>query len=111
MDRKICLDTDILVNFIRGNEEDSDFIKRLENEATLATSTITIFELFRGIHKSNLKIQEEVAVNDIIQRFEILNFSPTSADIAAKVHTNLDSINEKVEIYLSQVLLCQTVTH
>jgi tRNA(fMet)-specific endonuclease VapC len=98
MDKKIFLDTDILVNFIRGNEEDSNFIKESENEALLATSTITVFELFRGVYNSKLSIQEEVAVNDIIQRLEIFDFSINSAKIAAKIFNECINNNENINL-------------
>jgi len=51
--RKIVLDTDVLINFLRGSRSGVNFIKRLKAEgAELLTTSINIFELAWGLTRS-----------------------------------------------------------
>ena len=52
MEDKICLDTDILVNFLRNKKEEVDYIQKHEGKVIFATTPINIFELYYGAYKS-----------------------------------------------------------
>ena len=55
MESKICLDTDVVVNFLRGNKQEAEFIRSKEESADLAITYITLFELYYGAYKSSKK--------------------------------------------------------
>jgi len=45
----IVLDTDVLINFLRGNEEARDFLQSVLDESVLCCSAITVAELYAGM--------------------------------------------------------------
>ena len=59
MENKICIDTDILVDFLRNEEKAVEFIKEHEERNELATTHINLFELYYGAYKSNKKTENK----------------------------------------------------
>ncbi|MFQ5780256.1 MAG: type II toxin-antitoxin system VapC family toxin [Nitrospiria bacterium] len=57
--KNVVLDTDILINFLRGREKARDFLSSLIDEATLYCSVITIAEIFAGMREQERKKTEE----------------------------------------------------
>ncbi|MBI5066229.1 type II toxin-antitoxin system VapC family toxin [Candidatus Woesearchaeota archaeon] len=83
MENKICLDTDFLINFLRGKEEEINFI--INNEAALifATTPINLFELYLGAYQRMNK-NELGAIDELSNRIRILNLSNAASNIAAR---------------------------
>ncbi|MGB9729564.1 MAG: type II toxin-antitoxin system VapC family toxin [Thermoprotei archaeon] len=74
--RKVVLDTDILVDFLRGHKAAVHTIKKLsEKRSNLATTAINIFELAWGAHRLK-KIREVEELSDAII---VLNLSSKEA--------------------------------
>lgn len=90
MDNKICLDTDFLINFLRGRKEEVDFIKNNESNSTLSTTYINLFELYYGAYKSNKKQENLRAISLLANRINILNFSEGSVRKAAEIFAKLE---------------------
>jgi predicted nucleic acid-binding protein len=72
--RKMVLDTDVLVDFLRGSRSGVDFIKRLKAEgAELLTTSINIFELAWGAYKiGRVKIE---TISNLARALEVLSLS------------------------------------
>ena len=74
MEDKICLDTDVLVNFLRGKENEKEYIKRRESSVVLATTFLNLFELYWGAYKSKraqniVKVEEYTWGKDNLDEF------------------------------------------
>lgn len=71
-----CLDTDIIIEFFRGNE---NVIHRLEieikNNTPLYVTHITLCELFRGAHLSAHPKRETERIMQLLESIRILYFS------------------------------------
>jgi predicted nucleic acid-binding protein len=76
--RKVVLDTDVLIDFLRGSKSGVDFIKRLKTEGTeLLTTSINIFELAWGAYKiCSVKIE---TVSNLARALEVLSLSEREA--------------------------------
>ncbi len=74
MEKNICLDTDVLVNFLRNKVTEVTFIQEHERKTIFATTSINLFELYYGAYKSGLQTNIE-SVHELRQRLRIL---PTS---------------------------------
>ena len=48
----ICLDSDFIINYLRGKEEAIEFLMEVNNEE-LVTTEINVFEVFYGIYSKN----------------------------------------------------------
>ena len=55
--KNILIDTDILIDFLRGKEKAREFLLSVEEENTLYCSVITIAEIYAGMHEVEKKKQ------------------------------------------------------
>jgi len=94
---KICLDTDILIDFLKGDPEIVKKTKELEERHELTTTTINIFELYFGAFKSR-KVEGNVkAVDELVERLEPLKFTSNSAKISGKIIADLERKGEPID--------------
>ncbi|UCF90486.1 MAG: type II toxin-antitoxin system VapC family toxin [Desulfobacterales bacterium] len=73
MARSILLDTDVLVDFLRGHDKAVTFVKTYSARITL--SSIVVAELYAGVKGD----AEQAALENFISLFRVV---PVSADIA-----------------------------
>ncbi len=94
---KVCLDTDILQDYLLNKKEAVTQIQEVQ-KVDCATTAINIFELF-AIAEASEKPEENVAVvQQLIDRLTILQFNSISCRKAAKLYTELQKIKQKVNI-------------
>ena len=74
---RLLLDTDILINLLRGKEAARDFLVNHVQEDELFCSVITIAEIFAGMHP-----HEEPATRRLIETLNIVEVSKTIAERA-----------------------------
>ena len=97
MANSICLDSDILIDFLRNKKEAVDWIKQNEQNNTLATTIINVFELYSGAYKRNNSERGIVAVKNLVERLRILSFSLDSAERAGRENSRLEREGISVE--------------
>ena len=73
MKRSILLDTDVLVDFLRGHSKAVAFVKKHSTQIVL--SAITVAELYAGVRGD----EELEALDDLVSLFPVL---PVTADLA-----------------------------
>ena len=67
--KKLLLDTDILIEYLRGSYPAEDFINQLEG--VLYISAITVAELYAGVRKG----KEAEELQAFIDTFEVINIT------------------------------------
>lgn len=93
----LCLDTNILIDFLRGNARTVKKIEQFEEEFELATTTINLFELYYGAYKTK-KVEKNVrSVNELAKRLELLKFTDKSAEISGRIIAELERKGQSVE--------------
>lgn len=87
--KKYLLDTNICIYLIK--EHPPRLISKLKSlkNVDLAISSITYFELYFGIEKSEHKEKNSLALERFISPFEILEWGPKEAQIAGKIRAQL----------------------
>lgn len=89
---KVVIDTDILVDMLRGVEGVVSFIAEFERKGfTLSTTTINAFELYYGAYKSKKRSQNLAATRKLLERMRILKLGPKSAERAGRIHAELEA--------------------
>lgn len=83
----IVADTDVLIDFLRGEGSAADRIS-LEIERGLSTTAVTAFELWTGSTGSK---RRETAVNSLLDALKVLPLDPHSAKVAASIRSELQS--------------------
>ncbi len=86
---RFCLDTDFLVDFLRGKDYARDFVNYAESKAVLATTFVNIFELYFGAFKTRSQLKSVKAVDELMSRLTILNLSLASVRLAGNVQAKL----------------------
>jgi len=93
----VIIDTDILVDMLRGLEKAITFIAELERKGlTLSTTVINAFELYYGAYKSKKKLQNLTATRKLLERTVILNMTVKSAENAGKIHAELETRGQPI---------------
>lgn len=90
-DTRVVLDTDILVDFLRGNQKATLLVNRLEeHKCLLATTAINEFELYYGAHKSKNSEKVLTLTRQLIDRLVVLPLTSKSARKAGHIYAELE---------------------
>jgi tRNA(fMet)-specific endonuclease VapC len=94
---RVVIDTDILVDFLRGNQEAVSLINRLEdNSFLLATTAINDFELYYGAHKSKEPEKAMQLTRELVSRLVVLPLTSRSAQRAGHVYADLEKHGQPI---------------
>ncbi len=94
---EICLDTDVLIDFLRGKRKIVEAIKTLEEKHKLLTTSINIFELYYGAYRTG-KSGNVKAVDELAERLEILKLTEQSAKISGEILAELESDGRAINL-------------
>ena len=89
--KSVCLDTDILIAHLRGDERATRQIEELENAGNLlSTTTVNAFELYYGAQKTEKREENFEAVKQLLYRLLVFDFSERAAEKAAEIAARLE---------------------
>lgn len=89
---QVIIDTDMLVDMLRGAEKAATFIAELENKGSkLSTTIINAFELYYGAYKSKKRVQNLAATRKLLRRMIILKMNLKSAEKAGQIYAELEA--------------------
>src|SRR3989344_7892680 len=92
----ICLDSDFIIDFLRGEEKAIEKIKVYKDEVT--TTEVTKFEVFFGIYiKKKIDEHEEKSAQLFFDSIEILPFDDGCGREAASILTTLSKEGKTIE--------------
>jgi len=81
MEQKVCLDTDACIEVINDSLNCKKIINKIQSKEVFVSS-ITVFELY--LRETNLD-----KVDNLLDKFNVLNFDENTAKIASEVSKNL----------------------
>ncbi|WP_457557497.1 type II toxin-antitoxin system VapC family toxin [Candidatus Harpocratesius sp.] len=91
------LDTDILISFLRNKKKAVQEIKKLiESESNLKTTIINVGELYTGAYLSSQIAKDINAIDKLLKKFDILEFSTEDARIFGQIQANLINTGNKI---------------
>ncbi len=94
---RVVIDTDVLVDFLRGNREATLLVNRLEEQKyLLATTTINEFELYYGAHKSTEPDVAIPQIRQLLRRLVVLPLSSKSAQKAGHIYAELEKQGQPI---------------
>lgn len=98
METKVIIDSDILIDFMRGNKSSIQLIDSLSENHELYTTDINLFELYYGAYRSN-NIEKNIAlIKGFSNSITILNTNPESMEISGRISANLNKSGNMVDI-------------
>ncbi len=95
--KEICVDTDILIDFLKKKEPGSRAYEHWRSKASVGTTSITVFELLLGAKQASFKRHEE-AKNLVEQQTSIYPFDKSAADAASELGAELKRQGRQIEI-------------
>lgn len=96
------LDTNVCIALINGTSDKvrARLIQAMRSKATVATSSITIHELWYGVFKSELVARNERALAAFLSReLAVLDFSPDDARAASLIRAELERQGRRIGEY------------
>ncbi|WP_456329660.1 type II toxin-antitoxin system VapC family toxin [Archaeoglobus sp.] len=93
---KVCLDTDVLIDLLRGKQDVVERVRELEERCEITTTSITLFELYYGAFKVGRE-KNVMAVRELARRIEVLEFTEKDAELAGKMSAELDRSGEGLD--------------
>lgn len=97
MGDKILIDTDILIDFLRGDRKTVDLMRKIRTQK-LVTTDINAFELYHGAHKSKNKQTNVTNVENLLNTLELLSTDRESMKKAAELLADLERKGSKIDI-------------
>lgn len=92
-----CLDTDLLVAILRGEDDAKNVLSELDREVRNATTTVNAFEIFYGASRSRKKIENVQKVRSLLQRLDIVPLDLRSSERAGEILAELAANGEMIE--------------
>jgi hypothetical protein len=94
MGNPICVDTDIIIDHLRGRNPGADLYARIIIEEIPCTTYITRFELLCGARSQ----KEQRIINECLLGFKILPFDERSSYEAAKIYRDLKRKGRLIDV-------------
>ena len=88
---KICLDTDVVFDFLRGEQTTVEKLKHYSAREDICISSFTLFQLMSTIKKTEV-------IFSFVNSLNILDFDKKSATIASKILKELTEKGVKTSI-------------
>ncbi len=94
----ICLDTNILIDTLRGDQKTVKQIKEIEASGNiLSTTTINAFELYYGAEKTENRERNKEAVRKLLKRLLIYDFTEKASEKAGEIAANLEAEGKTID--------------
>jgi len=94
----VCLDTDVIVDYLRGREPGRSAFMHWRKKADTFITSITAFELLLGANLSSKRARRRLEVESLLHQLKILDFNRESAEKAAEKGAELKAKGEPIDI-------------
>lgn len=94
---KICIDSDVLINFLRNKEDTVAFIIENEEKHELATTDINAFELYHGAYVSEKSTENVKQVDLLLERIIVLPYTTGIAKFSGELLAELKKEGKTIE--------------
>ena len=91
-----CLDTDIIIEFFRGNERIVKKIKENLNNQLFLT-TLSLCELYKGAFLSSNKDGEVMKIQTLLDYLKLITLNKKTAEIFGEKHKVLQDLGKKTQ--------------
>ncbi|PIN92274.1 PIN domain nuclease [Candidatus Pacearchaeota archaeon CG10_big_fil_rev_8_21_14_0_10_35_13] len=83
----ICLDSDCIIDFLKGKEEAVMIVKKYEDE--IFTTEINVFEVLLGVYLRDNYEKEELVIKNFFGNIKKFSFDNQCGELSAKILADL----------------------
>ncbi len=94
----IVIDTDVLIDLLRGKEYAVSKIRELEKKEELATTDINAFELYFGAYNSRDKTRNISSTKGLLKTLTLLHTREESMETAGRIFAEKRAKGKMIEI-------------
>ena len=94
----VCVDTEILWQYLLNKKEAVEMMQQVQKTAGLAVTVLSVFELYVLALHSEKPAENKAVVDALIKRLTVIPFEAGSAAAAAKVQEELTKQKKKSEL-------------
>ena len=91
---RYCLDTNVLIDFLRNREPGASAVEKVVKEAACFVTAVTVYELLFGVARARKKIGEDA----LLGVMSVLPFDGDVARKAASLHASLVQANQDIGV-------------
>jgi len=105
---RVILDTDVLIDFLRNKPDARAMVAEMEKKLMIATTTVNVYELFFGAHKSNQKEKSLQATRMLLLRLPILPLTSKAAETAGHLKAVLEAEGQSIglgDVFIAAIAL------
>lgn len=95
---KVCLDTDIIIEYLLNKQETVQRITVLEKKADIAVTPLVLFELFSIAEASEKPEENKKIISALAKRMTVLEWSPDVCAEAARLFAEAQKAKKKGEL-------------
>lgn len=109
----ICVDTDILIDFLQKKDPGSHAYKRWRHARRVAVTSVTAFELLFGARQSNLPLERFEEARSLVEQHHVFPFDASAANKASEIGAELGRLGKAIEIrdlFNAAICLSQNVS-
>lgn len=112
--KKYLIDSDVIIDYLRGVPTTRDFLLELKKKGILIISTVNIVEIYSG--KSLKSVKKKKAIDSFLNEFKIIALDENLAKMSGKIRMEYqtpfaDAIIAASAIELKAVLTTRNVKH
>jgi tRNA(fMet)-specific endonuclease VapC len=96
-DEGYCLETSIIVDWLRGDEDIDEKIEKIQESSNLFVAMISLCELYKGAYISKNKEHSLQIINDLADDFDILNLTKEACKEFGKEYAMLEKIGKRTQ--------------
>jgi len=97
--KEICIDTDVLVDFLKKKEPSSSAYEHWRKKASVVVTSITAFELLFGSRLSSLRERRRHdEASSLVEQHSVLPFDKSAAEKASEIGAELRRTGKEIEI-------------
>ncbi|HZX12727.1 MAG TPA: type II toxin-antitoxin system VapC family toxin [Candidatus Nanoarchaeia archaeon] len=104
-----CLDTNILVDYLRGDEEIKEKLENLFNSGVRVSITIlAVCELYKGIFLANKQEESLLILNRLIDSFILFNITKETAIVYGQLYAQLakkGKLTQETDLIIASVAI------
>jgi tRNA(fMet)-specific endonuclease VapC len=93
----MILDSTFLIDVLRGSESVAERIEELDSRGTPFVSSVTVMELWEGIHLADASDDERTAVKGLLTDIDEIAFDRECAMRAGKINAELVADGERID--------------